>query len=72
MSAHITVGVNETALSCSFQADEILTPRRGFSWCARVGAMISRSDRYIDHAGTMEYAGLSWRSRARSRPARVR
>src|SRR5260370_42220769 len=39
-----------------FRARQVLAPHRGFVWAARVGGLITGSDRYADGAG-----GMDWR-----------
>ena len=38
-----------------FRAREVLAPRRGFVWAARVGGVIVGSDQYADSTGGMEW-----------------
>jgi hypothetical protein len=38
-----------------FRAREVLAPRHGFFWAARVGGVIVGSDRYADDSGGMEW-----------------
>lgn len=38
-----------------FRGTEVLTPHRGFAWWARVAAIISGSDRYVDGAGELDW-----------------
>ena len=39
-----------------FRARQVLNPREGFVWAARVASVIVGSDRYLDGAG-----GMSWK-----------
>ena len=39
-----------------FRARQVLAPHRGFVWAARVGGLITGSDRYVDGSG-----GMDWR-----------
>jgi hypothetical protein len=38
-----------------FRAREVLAPRRGFVWAARVGGIVLGSDQYADDVGGMEW-----------------
>lgn len=39
-----------------FRAEQILSPRRGLFWTARVAGVISGFDRYVDGAGSMAWS----------------
>lgn len=38
-----------------FRADQVLSPREGFIWAARIAGVIAGSDQYLDHVGAMTW-----------------
>lgn len=60
-SAHIRMrgSVKQGRWWLPFRARQILAPRYGFVWAARVGGVLVGSDRYIDGEGLMEWKLLS-------------